>query len=269
LIKVLPTAASLRRLSDVWRKKGKTVGFVPTMGALHAGHAALIRRAAKECDFVVVSIFVNPKQFGPNEDFSRYPRTFAADKKLCAAAGAAAIYHPSVEAMYPDGFSTKVSVSGVTEPLEGAKRPGHFDGVATVVAKLLIAGRPDKAYFGEKDFQQLAVVRRLAKDLDLGVGIVGCKIVREKDGLALSSRNVYLSPAERKAAPLIRKALGLKAVSAVRAALKKIPGAKVDYAELVDPETFEKPARRTRKLRLLTAVRLGKTRLIDNVDVSC
>ncbi len=268
MLKIVATPDALRRLSDRWRREGRTIGFVPTMGALHEGHASLIRRAAEECGRVVVSIFVNPKQFGPKEDFARYPRTFAADKKLCAKAGAHAIYFPSAQAMYPPGFSTTVSVSGVTAPLEGARRPGHFDGVATVVAKLLIAARPDRAYFGEKDFQQLAVVRRLAADLDLGCAIVGCRIVRERDGLAMSSRNRYLSPSERAAAPLIHRALALGPGKA-RAAMRKIPGAKLDYVELVDADTFRKPTPKTKRRRLLAAVRLGATRLIDNTDISC
>jgi pantoate--beta-alanine ligase len=263
-VKIVGRPGALRRLSDFWRKKGLTVGLVPTMGALHEGHASLIRRAAKECGRVIVTIFVNPKQFGPKEDFSRYPRTFAADKKLCSKNGADAIYHPSVEAMYPEGFATKVSVSGVTAPLEGERRPGHFDGVATVVCKLIAAARADKAYFGEKDFQQLAVVRRMVADLDLGCAVVPCPIVRERDGLALSSRNRYLSPAERAQAPSIYKAL--KSGNAKKE-MRKIKGARIDYVSLVDAATFEPPTRRTRKKRLLAAVRIGKTRLIDNVDV--
>jgi pantoate--beta-alanine ligase len=282
-VRLVGRPGALRRLSDSWRKKGLTVGLVPTMGALHEGHASLIRRAAKECDRVVVSIFVNPKQFGPKEDFSRYPRTFAADKKLCANSGADAIYHPSVEAMYPAGFATKVSVSGVTGSLEGERRPGHFDGVATVVCKLIAAARADKAYFGEKDFQQLAVVRRMVQDLDLGCAIVGCAIVRAPDGLALSSRNVYLNSSERAIAPSNyrilkgtarslatgRRPASIKSLAAARKALQRIPAASLDYFSLVDSETFAGPTAKSRKKRLLVAIKIGKTRLIDNIDVSC
>lgn len=266
---IVTTPAAARALSERWRRAGLRVGMVPTMGALHEGHASLIRRAARECDRVVASIFVNPKQFGPKEDYARYPRTFPADRRLCEKAGADAIYLPSVAGMYPPGFATTVRVGGVSEPLEGRSRPGHFDGVATVVAKLLAAARPDRAYFGEKDFQQLAVVRRLAADLDLGVTIVGCPIVREKDGLALSSRNRYLSPEERERASLISKALrSSSSLASAKKMMLAIPGAKVDYVALVDAETFAPPTGATRRRRLLAAVRFGKTRLIDNVGVS-
>lgn len=281
MLKVVRAPAAMRRLSEEWRRRGLKVGLVPTMGALHEGHASLVRRAARECGRVAVSIFVNPTQFGPNEDFSRYPRTFAADKALCRAAGAHAIYHPSPEAMYPEGFSTTVSVKGVSEGLCGAFRPGHFAGVATVVLKLLNAAAPDRAYFGEKDYQQLAVIRRMAADLDLPCAIVGCPIVREKDGLALSSRNRYLSAEERRQAVKLSAALragagALKGGASPRAAraamlkvLRDIPGARIDYAEIVRADTLAPAASADGRLRLLTAVRLGNTRLIDNLPVSC
>lgn len=185
----------------------RTLGFVPTMGALHDGHASLIRRARKECGAVAVSIFVNPKQFGPNEDLSRYPRPFKDDAALCRREGVDLLFHPTPEGMYPPGFSTLVRVAGVSEPFEGRRRPGHFDGVATVVLRLLTLVGPDRAYFGEKDWQQLQVVKRLAEDVGGPWKIVGCPTVRETDGLALSSRNRFLSPEERALAPALRRAL--------------------------------------------------------------
>jgi pantoate--beta-alanine ligase len=240
------------------------------MGALHAGHASLIRRARRENDRVVVSIFVNPAQFGPNEDFNRYPRAFAADRKLCAGCGADAIYHPSVAQVYPEGFGTFVEPpASLANVLEGEFRPGHFRGVATVVLKLLETVRPARAYFGEKDWQQLAVVRRMAADLDLDAKIIGCPTIRDADGLALSSRNAYLSAEERAAAPRIHEALKLgdarAAAARIRAAL---PGARIDYVRLVDAVTLVPRGPKTRALRLLAAVRVGRTRLIDNVPVS-
>ena len=253
-----------------------SVGLVPTMGALHAGHRSLIERAAAENDMVVVSIFVNPLQFGPNEDLSRYPRPIEDDLEMLRDMDVDAVYMPSVEDMYPDGATTRIVVGGVAEPLEGAARPGHFEGVATVVAKLLWTVEPDRAYFGQKDAQQLAVVTRLAADLDTGVEIVGCPIVRDPDGLAVSSRNVYLSPAERKAALSLSRSLRTAADAyaggerdlavlqkQIAAVLSGEPLNSVDYAELVDPATFRSPG----TLAVL-AVKIGKTRLIDNHDVT-
>ncbi|MDE2491451.1 MAG: pantoate--beta-alanine ligase, partial [Elusimicrobia bacterium] len=201
------TKAALARAVLAWRARGLSVGFVPTMGALHRGHGELIRRAASENDRVVVSVFVNPLQFGPGEDYGRYPRALPADRRLSAAAGADLVYAPSAAEMYPDGFRTHVEVEGLGGLYCGKYRPGHFRGVATVVLKLLNQVRPDRAYFGEKDFQQLGILRRLARDLDVPAALVGVPIVREEDGLALSSRNVYLSRAERDAAPALRAAL--------------------------------------------------------------
>jgi pantoate--beta-alanine ligase len=253
-----------------------SIGLVPTMGALHAGHRSLIERAGAENDMVVVSIFVNPLQFGPNEDLSRYPRPREADLEMLGEMDVDAVYSPGVADMYPDGASTRVVVGGVAEPLEGAARPGHFEGVATVVAKLLWTVEPDRAYFGQKDAQQLAVVRRLAADLDTGVEIVGCPTVRDPDGLAISSRNVYLGPAERRAALSLSRSLrtaagayaaGERDLAAlqeqIRAVLAAEPLASVDYAELVDQATFQPPG----TLAVL-AVKIGKTRLIDNHDVA-
>ena len=259
-----------------WRAQGLKVGLVPTMGALHAGHRSLIAAARGENDIVVVSIFVNPIQFGPGEDFARYPRDPAHDEDLLGGAGVDAVYRPSVEVMYSPGSSTRVHVSGVADPLEGAARPGHFDGVATVVSKLFVAVEPDRAYFGQKDAQQAAVVRRLARDLDFPVEIRVCPTVREPDGLALSSRNGYLGSDERRAAVSLSSALRLAADA--YAAGERRPEqlrrmlcgrieaeslARVEYAEVVDPETFTPPG----TLAVL-AVRIGKTRLIDNHDLS-
>ncbi|TMD38752.1 MAG: pantoate--beta-alanine ligase [Chloroflexi bacterium] len=259
-----------------WRSERRTIGLVPTMGALHAGHLSLVDAARRENDVVVASAFVNPIQFGPGEDFGRYPRDPDHDAALFARAEVDAIYRPSTEVMYPPGATTRVHVGGVSEPLEGEARPGHFEGVATVVTKLFAAVEPDRAYFGQKDAQQVAVVKRLARDLDLGVEIRVVPTAREADGLALSSRNVYLAPDERRAAAALSAGLraaadayasGERRPEVLRAALLSRldvePLAQVEYAELVDPATFRKPG----NLAVL-AVRIGKTRLIDNHDLS-
>jgi pantoate--beta-alanine ligase len=259
-----------------WRREGDTIGLVPTMGALHAGHMSLVDVACQENRRVVVSVFVNPIQFGPGEDLERYPSSPDRDLELLSLAGVEAVYKPAARVMYPSGTSTRVSVHRVSEPLEGAARPGHFEGVATVVTKLFNAVEPDRAYFGQKDAQQVAVVRRLALDLDTGVEIRVCPTVREPDGLALSSRNAYLKPRERVVAACLSAALRL-ASRAYRSGdhdparlrsvlLQRIgaePLAMVDYAEVVDPETFSAPG----TLAVL-AVRIGKTRLIDNHDLA-
>lgn len=264
------TKKKLAALVAAWRRKGLSVGFVPTMGALHSGHAALVRRAAAECDRVVVSVFVNPLQFGPNEDYGRYPRALSADRRLAAGAGAAAVYAPSVAQMYPEGFRSHVEVEGLSELHCGSYRPGHFRGVATVVLKLFNQVRPDKAFFGEKDYQQVVILETMVRDLDVPVKVVRVPTVREKDGLALSSRNLYLSPEERAAAPALRKALlagaqaGHGAEKAVRLALQGA-ALKLQYAHLVDADTLEAPTPATKRRRLLAAAYLGKTRLIDNV----
>jgi len=262
--------------SRLWRREGKSIGLVPTMGALHAGHLSLVDAARRENDVVVVSIFVNPIQFGPGEDFTRYPRDYAHDASLLEAAEVDAIYRPPTEAMYPPGATTRVRVGDVAEPLEGAARPGHFEGVATVVTKLFAAVAPDRAYFGQKDAQQAAVVKRLVRDLDLGVDVRVQPIVREPDGLALSSRNVYLSPDERKAAAALSSALRAAAdayaggerdpdtlLAVLRRRLEAEPLVQVDYAELVDQATFQKPG-----TLAVVAARVGKTRLIDNHDLA-
>lgn len=244
------------------------------MGALHAGHLALVRRARKlagKRGLVAVSIFVNPAQFGPNEDFSRYPRPFARDAALCREAGVDLIFNPSPEQMYPAGFSTYVNEESLSAVLCGRSRPGHFRGVCTVVAKLFNILAPDIAVFGKKDFQQLAIIRRMVRDLDIPVKIIGMETVRERDGLALSSRNQYLSADERARAPLIRKALleGSKNISTARKVvtdgIAAIPGARVDYVEVLDAETMQPINDKTRTAVVAVAVFLGKTRLIDNI----
>jgi pantoate--beta-alanine ligase len=274
------TVAHLRKAGAGWRANGERIGLVPTMGALHAGHMALVAAARAACDRVVVSIFVNPKQFGPAEDLSSYPRPEATDLDMLRRAGIDLAYLPGVEEIYPPGFATLVRVAGLSEGLCGAHRAGHFDGVATVVAKLLIQVQPDIAYFGEKDYQQLTIVRRLARDLDLPVRIEGVPTVREPDGLALSSRNVYLSAEERRIAPNLARVL-----RAIAAALAREPGMvarelargtaeleraglTVEYLEIRDAETLAPvTAKITAPSRAFAAIHLGRTRLIDNLPI--
>ena len=255
------------------------VALVPTMGALHAGHVALVAEARKRADKVAASIFVNPAQFGQSEDFGRYPRREAEDAKILEKAGCDLLWAPSVGDIYPDGFSTKVSVSGVSERWEGEARPGHFDGVATVVVKLLTAVRPDIAVFGEKDFQQLAVVRRVVSDLGLPVEIVGVPTVRESDGLALSSRNAYLLPEERQQALALPRALEaaraairsgtpvFEVLHEARASLRDGGFSRVDYFALVDAKSLEPLDEPSGAMRLIAAAVIGSTRLIDNLAV--
>ena len=273
------TVADMRRRLDAWRAAGQTIGMVPTMGALHEGHLSLITQARARADRVIASIFVNPTQFAPGEDFDAYPRDEAHDAALLVGAGCDLLFAPSAGEMYPPGFATTITVSGVSEPMDGHARPGHFSGVATVVAKLLIQARPDVAVFGEKDYQQLQVIKRLAVDLDLPTAIFGAPTVRAEDGLALSSRNAYLSPLERKIAAglnvvLLNLARALAAGSPVAPAEAEAIEAllaagfeSVDYIEARYADTLERlgpgpvgnaPA------RVLAAARLGKTRLIDN-----
>lgn len=260
------------------RARGARVGFVPTMGALHAGHRSLIERAHRDDDVVVVSVFVNPLQFGPGEDYEEYPRNLDRDVEACAAAGADVVFAPSAAEMFPAPAVTSVSVAGLCETLEGAARPGHMDGVATVVAKLFGIVGECSAYFGEKDFQQLAVIRRMAADLFIDVRVVGCPIVRAPDGLALSSRNAYLSPAERAQAPTLRRALEAGAAlvaagetdpAAVEAAMASViaacPLAEIDYAAAVDPNTLAADGPLSGEVRLVAAARFGRARLIDNI----
>ena len=277
-MQIVRDVAALRNAVAALRRGGGTVALVPTMGALHAGHMALIDEARRRASHVVASIFVNPTQFGANEDLASYPRREAEDAAMLEQAGCALLWAPSVEAMYPEGFATSITVSGVSEGLCGAARPGHFDGVATVVAKLFSQVRPDVALFGEKDYQQLAVIRRMAADLDLPVEIVGVPTQRDADGLALSSRNAYLSPAEREAAVALPRALH-EAAAAIRArgevaaalaqarALLEAAGFEPEYVELRDADSLAPVARLERPARLLAAARLGRTRLIDNVPV--
>jgi pantoate--beta-alanine ligase len=272
------TIAALRDRLDAARAAGQRVGFVPTMGYLHDGHASLMDAARADSDVVVTSIFVNPLQFGPSEDLDAYPRDLSRDTALAERHGADILFVPATAEMYPTAIRTTVSVAGVSEPLEGRSRPTHFAGVATVVAKLFAIVGPCRAYFGEKDFQQLAVIRQMVHDLSIPVEVVGCPTVREPDGLAMSSRNAYLTPAERAAAPVVHRALeagralveaGERDPAAVRAAMAAVveaePLADLDYAEVVDARTFDVPDRLAGGLRLLAAVRFGSARLIDNV----
>ena len=271
--------AALRARLDAERASGRTVGFVPTMGYLHAGHASLMARARGETDVVIVSIFVNPLQFAPSEDLAAYPRDLAADTALAEAEGVDVLFVPTETEMYPDGVvRTNVSVAQVSAGLEASTRPTHFDGVATVVAKLLAIVGTCRAYFGEKDFQQIAVVRHMVRDLSLPVEVVACPTLRDPDGLALSSRNIYLLPAERAAAPVLHAALlaGRMAIDSgevnpakVRALVADLinaePLAHLDYAEVVDAETLQAVDPLVGELRLLAAARFGKARLIDNI----
>jgi len=255
---------------------GKRIGFVPTMGFLHEGHLSLIDVArASGADFIIVSIFVNPRQFGPTEDFERYPRDEAKDLALLESRNVDLLFFPAVDVMYPSGSQTTVQVGGVAKPLEGERRPGHFDGVATVVLKLFDIVQPDIAVFGRKDAQQCAVIERMVRDLDVPVRLVFGETVREADGLAMSSRNSYLSPDQRALAPVLQRALragerelASRNVEWVESAMRDVAkGVDVDYLVLVDPETFEPPSDFERDLLLAGAVRIGKTRLIDNIRV--
>ncbi|MFN3434675.1 MAG: pantoate--beta-alanine ligase [Sphingomonas sp.] len=269
---------ALREAVAAFRADGATIALVPTMGALHAGHMALIEAARRPGTKVIASIFVNPKQFGPNEDLARYPRREAADARLLAEGGCDLLWMPSVEVMYPQGFATNVSVSGVSDGFDGAARPGHFDGVATVVTKLFNQTGADVAYFGEKDYQQLAVIRRFVADLDMAIEIVGVPTQRDDDGLALSSRNIYLDDEQRAKAIALPRALGVAAraigrgddpetaLAEARAALTAA-GFTVDYVALADAETLVESPAADRPRRLLAAARMGTTRLIDNVAI--
>lgn len=279
-MKTVSDIGETREIIRTARQTGRSIGFVPTMGALHAGHLSLLEAARHDGAFVVVSIFVNPTQFGPNEDYSKYPRDEAGDLAKCAAAGADLVFLPKAEALYPPDAVTAVHVAKLTDTLCGPYRPGHFDGVATVVAKLFNIVQPDRAYFGEKDAQQLAVIRRMARDLDLPIEIVGCPTVRESDGLALSSRNAYLSPAEREQAPSLYRALcaardeintgrtdAASLVAAVRDRILAAGPAKIDYVSIVDAETLQPVTKVERRVLIALAVRIGTTRLIDNLQV--
>jgi pantoate--beta-alanine ligase len=274
------TVEALRARIKGWRKNNETIGLVPTMGALHAGHLALVRESMKLCARTVVTIFVNPSQFGADEDLVAYPRTEADDARKLATLGVDLLFAPSQDEMYPPGSATSVTVSGLTEGLCGASRPVHFGGVALVVTKLLIQALPDAAFFGEKDYQQLLVIRRLVRDLFLPVQVIGVPTVREADGLACSSRNAYLTPQERQAAPALHRILrtmaerlsngewgGSEAKAWGRRELEAAGFRQIDYAEICDAETLEPVATVTRPARVLAAARLGQTRLIDNWPV--
>jgi pantoate--beta-alanine ligase len=277
-MKILRSIKEMQSESDRVRGEGLRIGFVPTMGWLHEGHLSLIREAGRRSDRTVVSIFVNPIQFGPNEDFAAYPRDFERDRALCEAEGADILFNPSEEEMYPPGRETHVDVDGLTETLCGASRPGHFRGVTTVVTKLFAAVKPHLAVFGQKDAQQAAVIRRMTADLNLGVEIVTAPIVRESDGLAMSSRNVYLSPAQRADAAVLNRALSAAAgrfqngesgapalIAGARGMIESKPSCRIDYVSIVDPDTL-RPVDRARSGALMVlAVFVGKTRLIDNI----
>jgi pantoate--beta-alanine ligase len=260
------------------RAESRIIGFVPTMGALHAGHTALVQRAKQDCTPVIASIFVNPKQFGPNEDFAKYPRSIESDSEKFSAGGVDALFLPDAAEIYPNGFRTYVTIEGLSDRLEGRSRPGHFRGVATVVMKLLEIVQPHYAYFGRKDAQQVRIISQMARDLNLDTEIVVCPIVREPDGLALSSRNAYLNGEERRAATVLHRALeaaraeliagvrdSLRLQGVMRRVLEAEPLADVDYAEIVDADAFEPVTRIARPCYALLAVFIGKTRLIDNL----
>ena len=262
------------------RAENRIIGLVPTMGALHAGHLSLVERARRECSPVIASIFVNPKQFGPNEDFSKYPRTFESDSEKLEHAGVDFLFAPEPREIYPDGFATYVNVDGLSEKLEGRSRPGHFRGVTTVVMKLLQIVQPNFAYFGRKDAQQSRLITQMARDLNLDTGIVVCPPVREPDGLALSSRNVYLNAEERKASTVLHRALGaakselatgvrdaLQLQTVLQRTLAAERAVRVDYAEIVDAQTFDPIIRVSKPCYVLLAVFVGKTRLIDNLYI--
>ncbi len=284
-MKVIRKAKQMQREMKNLKCQGKKIGFIPTMGALHEGHLSLIRKARLETEIVVVSIFVNPTQFGRGEDYKEYPRDFKSDKKKCEMAGVDYIFYPEVEEMYPEPYYTYVEVEKLQEPLCGKFRPGHFRGVTTIVTKLFNIVMPDIAYFGFKDYQQYVIIKQMVKDLNIPVKIKGLPIVREKDGLAMSSRNKYLTPEERKEATLLYKSLlkarelikkGEKNPSRIKEEMKKILLSgkiikleKIDYISIVDPATLEELKKVDRECIIALAVRIGKARLIDNIRVKC
>lgn len=279
---VMRKPGEVQRCCEAARLQDKRIGFVPTMGYFHEGHLALMRRAREENDFLVVSLFVNPTQFGPDEDYGRYPRDFERDKGLAEEEGVDLLFAPSVEDMYPEGYATYVEVTGrLTSSLCGVSRPGHFRGVTTVVAKLFNIVKPHRAYFGEKDAQQLRVIKRMVMDLNFDIEIVAVPTVREPDGLAMSSRNEYLSPEERKAALVLWRSLNLarslveagerkadRIVSEMRRLIESEPLARIDYVEIVDSETLENVDVIEGEVLVALAVYIGTTRLIDNIVIS-
>jgi pantoate--beta-alanine ligase len=275
------TAANMTAISRQAHREGKRVGFVPTMGALHQGHLSLVRAAREQTDIVVTSIFVNPTQFGPTEDFSKYPRTFEKDSAMLAAEKTDYIFSPSVEEMYPKDATTWVDVEGLSGKLDGRSRPGHFRGVTTVVSKLFNIVQPDMAFFGQKDAAQVAVIRKMARDLNFGVQIVVCPIIRESDGLAMSSRNAYLTPEQRKQALVLSQALKKleklaaqgernpeKLIGVGKQAIAEEPAVRLDYFEVVNPDTLEQMADLSQGALVAVAAYVGTTRLIDNLLLS-
>ena len=280
-MEIVKTVGEIRDIVKAWRREGLTVGLVPTMGYLHEGHQSLIARSAAQNDRTVVSVFVNPSQFGPNEDLEAYPRDIERDKAAVVAAGGDVIFHPEPEEMYPPHFTSFVDTTETTELLCGAVRPVHFRGVCAVVSKLFNIVQPDRAYFGQKDAQQLATIKRFVRDLNFDIEIVPCPIVREEDGLAKSSRNTYLNPQERKAALILSKSLTIGrqlveagerdanvVATAIRQHLETEPLAKVDYVEVVDFQTVQRVNRIAGETLVAIAVYIGKTRLIDNFIVN-
>lgn len=277
MITIATTVNDVRSQVKAWKNQGLTVGFVPTMGYLHEGHQSLIKRAVEENDRVVVSIFVNPMQFGPTEDLESYPRNLEKDSALCEATGANLIFHPEPEEMYTDGFCSYVDMSVLTEELCGLSRPVHFRGVCTVVSKLFHIVTPDRAYFGQKDAQQLAIIKHMVLDLNMDVEVIGCPIIREEDGLAKSSRNTYLSSEERQAALILSKTIKLGEdmvkqgetdcnviLDAMKTNIESEPMAKIDYVKIVDSLTMQQITTIDRPILCAMAVYIGKTRLIDN-----
>jgi len=280
MIKVIKSVELMRNLSNSLRKKGLSIGFVPTMGYLHDGHLSLVKEAKRQNDIVVVSIFVNPTQFGPGEDLKKYPRDLKKDLKMLSKYKVDVVFRPGAGEMYPDGYKTYVEVKGLSDKLCGASRPGHFKGVTTIVAKLFNIVKPDAAYFGEKDYQQQVIIKKMVKDLNMGVKIVSMPTVREADGLAMSSRNKYLSKDERAKALVISKALkfakvlagsGVKSSARVKAAMTKLmktaKGLRIDYISICDPETLDEKKAVKGKTLIAAAVYIGKTRLIDNIVI--
>lgn len=275
---IIDTIEKMKNTAELVREEGKRIGFVPTMGYLHEGHLSLMKRAKEENDFVVVSIFVNPTQFGAEEDFETYPRNLQRDRQLAERAGVDVIFHPTSKEMYPKGYKTFVQVERITEKLCGASRPGHFRGVTTVVNKLFQIVKPNKAYFGQKDGQQVVVIEQMVKDLNMDVEIISCPIVREADGLAMSSRNTYLNDAERSAALVLSRSLLMaremiengernahQIKNLIVSTIEKEPLAAIDYVEVVHGESLEPVDRIKGKLLIALAVKIGKTRLIDNI----
>jgi len=282
MAKVVKSVELMMKLSGGFRKKGLSIGFVPTMGYLHEGHISLVKEAKKRNDIVVVSIFVNPTQFGPREDLKKYPRDMKRDLKLLSRYKVNAVFAPAAKDMYPDGYKTGVEVKGLSDKLCGASRPGHFRGVTTIVAKLFNIVKPNNAYFGEKDYQQQVMIRKMARDMNMGVRIISLPTVREKDGLAMSSRNTHLNKEDRVKALVINRSLkfakilvnsGIRSSVKIKAAMTKLMrtarGLKIDYMSICDPETLDEKSIIKGKTLIAVAVYVGKTRLIDNIVINC